>query len=50
MGKYITFALPPDLKKAFIQKCKPIAYSLILRGLIRAFISGQIKITDLEVE
>ncbi len=46
----ITISILPELKQSFKDKCSPIAYSKILRALIRAFINGQIKLEDLEVE
>ena len=45
----ITFAIHFELKEEFVKKCGPIAYSKILRGLIRAFVDGRISLKDLDL-
>lgn len=45
----ITFKLFPNLKDLFEQKCGPIPASKILRGLVRAFVAGLIKLEDLDL-
>jgi len=45
----IAFKILPDLKTLFEKKCGPVPISKILRGLIRAFVNGQITIDDLDL-
>ena len=46
---HITFGLLKELKTAFVTTCGAVPYAKVLRGLIRAFVSGQIKIEELEL-